>query len=85
MASFQSNQQNDSVKGVKRYAPSPTTTRGSSLHISGHPTLPLLVYPNRKCIIVRNIEDGSSSFIYRGHSAYTTVAKFSPNGEWIAS
>lgn len=47
--------------------------------------LPLIIYPSSKYIVVRNINDPGASFIYRGHSAVTTVAKFSPNGYWVAS
>jgi WD40 repeat protein len=31
------------------------------------------------------LEDPGASFIYRGHASITTVAKFSPNGYWVAS
>ena len=34
---------------------------------------------------MRHLEDPGASFIYRGHAAITTVAKFSPNGYWVAS
>jgi WD40 repeat protein len=36
-------------------------------------------------VIVKNYMNPSECFIYRGHSANPTVAKFSPNGFWIAS
>jgi WD40 repeat protein len=35
--------------------------------------------------VVRSLDDQSDCFIYRGHAAPTTVAKFSPNGFWVAS
>ena len=35
--------------------------------------------------MVRNVNNPAESFIYRGHLAHTTVAKFSPNGYWVAS
>lgn len=47
--------------------------------------LPLVIYPTGKFIVVRNINNPADSFIYRGHGALTTVAKFSPNGFWVAS
>lgn len=42
-------------------------------------------YYSGKYIVVKNINDPSDCFIYRGHSQPTTVAKFSPNGYWVAS
>ena len=33
-----------------------------------------------KYIVVRNLDNPADTFIYRGHAAPTTVAKFSPNG-----
>eukprot|EP01032_Pedospumella_encystans_P007894 gene7894-9411_t len=65
--------------------PNPTTERGASLQVSAHPTLPLIIYPSGKFIVVRNLNDPADSFIYRGHGHATTVAKFSPNGFWVAS
>jgi WD repeat-containing protein 1 (actin-interacting protein 1) len=34
---------------------------------------------------VKNYSNPTESFVYRGHTVPTTVAKFSPNGFWIAS
>ena len=45
----------------------------------------MIIYPSGKFIIVRNLNDPADSFIYRGHGHTTTVAKFSPNGFWVAS
>jgi WD40 repeat protein len=47
--------------------------------------LPLIIYPSGKFIVVRNLQNPADSFIYRGHGAVTTVAKFAPNGFWVAS
>ncbi|CAM9730113.1 unnamed protein product [Chrysoparadoxa australica] len=65
--------------------PNPSTERGNNVHIGAHPKDPILLYPSGKYIIARNLEDPSQSFVYRGHNAVTTVAKFSPNGFWVAS
>ena len=35
--------------------------------------------------MVKNLNNTAECFIYRGHSQPTTVAKFSPNGFWVAS
>jgi hypothetical protein len=46
---------------------------------------PQLTLASGKFIVVKNIDDPSDCFIYRGHTQPTTVAKFSPNGYWVAS
>mmetsp|Transcript_25474 Transcript_25474/g.37581 ORF Transcript_25474/g.37581 Transcript_25474/m.37581 type:complete len:625 (+) Transcript_25474:69-1943(+) len=69
----------------KTIGPNPSTVRGSTTHIYAHPREPRIIYPSGKYIIVKNLEDPSDCFIYRGHSQPTTVAKFSPNGYWVAS
>ncbi len=48
-------------------------------------SLPLLIYPSGKLIVVKNYLNPSETFVYRGHAFPTTVAKFSPNGFWVAS
>lgn len=69
----------------KTIGPNPATVRGSATVVTAHATLPLIVYPSGKFIVVKNLTKPSECFIYRGHSQLTTVAKFSPNGYWIAS
>lgn len=63
----------------------PSVTRGETLHIHAHPSKNLIVYPCRKAIVVRDLDNPKASFVYRGHDAKTTVAKFSPSGNYIAS
>lgn len=46
---------------------------------------PKIIYPSGKYIVVKSVVDPSDCFVYRGHSFPTTVAKFSPNGYWVAS
>ena len=65
--------------------PNPVTARGTAVVINAHPKEPRIVYPSGRFIVVRNLENPSDCFVYRGHSATTTVAKFSPNGFWVAS
>jgi WD40 repeat protein len=48
-------------------------------------SLPLLIYPSGKFVVVKNYLNPSECFVYRGHAANPTVAKFSPNGFWVAS
>eukprot|EP01038_Epipyxis_sp_PR26KG_P007127 gene7127-9726_t len=70
---------------VNTIGPNPSTARGNGIHINIHPTKPLLVYTSGKYVIVKNLLDPNDCFIYRGHSVNATVAKFSPNGYWVAS
>jgi len=69
----------------KIVAPNPSTERGRTLHINGHPKEPKIIYPSAKLIVVKSLVDPSDCFVYRGHLFMTTVAKFSPNGYWVAS
>ena len=73
----------DSLVGLD--GPNPTTERGKAVVITHHPKEPRIIYPSGRFIVVRNLENPSDTFVYRGHTATTTVAKFSPNGFWIAS
>eukprot|EP01035_Chromulina_nebulosa_P021017 gene21017-27235_t len=70
---------------IKSFGPNPSTQRGSGTVINIHPKERKLIYPSGKFIIVRNLDDPTDSFVYRGHSTQTTVAKFSPNGYWVCS
>ncbi|KAK1931290.1 stress protein [Phytophthora citrophthora] len=65
--------------------PSPTTNRGAPSVLGIHPKEPKLIYCSGKLVVVRNLEDPSDTFVYKGHNEPTTVAKFSPNGYWVAS
>jgi WD40 repeat protein len=35
--------------------------------------------------VIKNVDDPDECFIYRGHATPVSVAKFSPNGFWVAS
>lgn len=67
------------------WAPNPSTERGDSFHLGTHPKEPKIIYPSGKFIVVRDMNDPTDVFVYRGHNSKTTVAKFSPNGFWVAS
>eukprot|EP01031_Cornospumella_fuschlensis_P011217 gene11217-13724_t len=69
----------------KQVAPNPVTERGRALVVNCHPTLPLLIYASGKFIVVKNYNNPAECFVYRGHAHQATVAKFSPNGYWVAS
>lgn len=70
---------------VATFGGHPGTERGKTIHINSHPKEARIIYASGKLIVVKNLEDPSDCFIYRGHSYPTTVAKFSPNGYWVAS
>jgi len=67
------------------FGPAPVTIRGATRHYGAHPRAPKIIYPSGKFVIVRDLEDPLKTFVYRGHNAQTTVAKFSPSGYWVAS
>lgn len=69
--------------------PLPKAERGVPLILDGNPGRrnsgePILLYPSRQFVIARNLKTGKS-FVYRGHTANVTVAKFSPSGAYVAS
>jgi len=70
---------------VQTIGPNPSTERGKTVHINAHPKESRIIYTSGKLVVVRNLDDPNDCFVYRGHSHPTTVAKFSPNGYWVAS
>ncbi|KAF0700925.1 Aste57867_8573 [Aphanomyces stellatus] len=67
------------------FSPHPTTTRGSPTVLNVHPKEPKIIYCTGKLVVVRDLVNPVDCFIYKGHNDATTVAKFSPNGYWVAS
>lgn len=68
------------------FPPLPITERGFGIHING--TLkgtPRLVYCNGAKVYVRNLNDPTDVQVFNGHKCNVNIAKFSPNGEQIAS
>ncbi|GMI02115.1 hypothetical protein TrLO_g10054 [Triparma laevis f. longispina] len=68
--------------------PLPTTSRGKNIVLSIHPKDPdKIIYASGKYVVVRSLKEpyGKESFVYRGHNSTVTVAKFSSNGNYIAS
>lgn len=75
----------DHASFKSHWAPNPSTERGDSFHLGAHPKESKIIYPSGKFIVVRDVVKSADCFVYRGHNAKTTVAKFSPNGFWVAS
>ncbi|KAI0386570.1 WD40 repeat-like protein [Hypomontagnella monticulosa] len=74
-----------SITIEKILAASPATARGQPTHLSTDAKGERIAYNSGKSIFVRSIDDPSISKQYTGHTAQTTVAKFSPSGFYIAS
>ncbi|KAI1107064.1 WD40 repeat-like protein [Jackrogersella minutella] len=74
-----------SITIEKILAASPVTARGQPTHLSTDSKGEKIAYASGKSIFVRSIDDPSNSKQYTGHTAQTTVAKFSPSGFYIAS
>ncbi|GLD96615.1 hypothetical protein PINS_up005298 [Pythium insidiosum] len=66
-------------------APNPSTTRGAPSVVGVHPKENKIIYCSGKLVVVRNLDDPTDTFVYKGHNEPTTVAKFSASGYWVAS
>jgi len=68
------------------FACQPSTQRGRGILIDGHAGSRCIAYCNGKCVILRSLDDPSKcDWCIADHAYPTTVARFSPNGEWVAS
>lgn len=68
------------------YACVPTMERGRGILISGNPKTNTITYCNGRSVILRNLDSPlDKTTIYGEHAYQTTLARFSPNGEWVAS
>ncbi|KAI1467958.1 WD40 repeat-like protein [Daldinia caldariorum] len=74
-----------SITIEKILAASPVTARGQPTQLSTDAKGERIAYASGKSIFVRSIDDPSVSKQYTGHTAQTTVAKFSPSGFYVAS
>uniref|UniRef100_A0A7S1U9R9 Anaphase-promoting complex subunit 4 WD40 domain-containing protein n=1 Tax=Phaeomonas parva TaxID=124430 RepID=A0A7S1U9R9_9STRA len=73
------------ARSTGTFGSSPSTERGYNVHLGTHPKENKVIYCSGKNVVVRSIDDPSDCFVYRGHNAATTVAKFAPNGYWVCS
>ncbi|KAJ6765009.1 ACTIN-INTERACTING PROTEIN 1-1 [Salix koriyanagi] len=67
------------------YACVPSTERGKGILISGHPKTNKILYTNNRSILILNLDNPLDVSVYGEHCYQATVARYSPNGEWIAS
>lgn len=67
------------------YACVPSTERGRGILISGHPKSDTILYCNGRSVIIRHLDRPLDVHVYGEHAYQATVARYSPNGEWIAS
>lgn len=74
-----------SITIEKILAASSATARGQPTQLSTDPKGERIAYASGKSIFVRSIDNPSDSKQYTGHTAQTTVARFSPSGFYIAS
>ncbi|KAK9115939.1 hypothetical protein Sjap_014886 [Stephania japonica] len=70
---------------AETYACAPSTERGRGILISGDPKSNSILYCNGRSVIIRYLDRPLEVSIYGEHAYNATVARFSPNGEWIAS
>ncbi|KAL5722028.1 Actin-interacting protein 1-2 [Ranunculus cassubicifolius] len=67
------------------YTCAPSTERGRGILISGDPKSNSILYCNGRSVIIHYLDKPLEASIYGEHAYQVTVARFSPNGEWIAS
>ncbi|XP_073296755.1 actin-interacting protein 1-2 [Primulina huaijiensis] len=70
---------------AETYACVPSTERGRGILISGNPKSNSILYCNGRSVIIRYLDRPLEVQVYGEHAYPATVARYSPNGEWIAS
>ncbi|XP_027167454.1 actin-interacting protein 1-2 [Coffea eugenioides] len=70
---------------TETYACVPSTERGRGILISGDPKSNSILYTNGRSVIIRYLDRPLEVAVYVEHAYPATVARYSPNGEWIAS
>ncbi|CAI9773708.1 unnamed protein product [Fraxinus pennsylvanica] len=70
---------------AETYACAPSTERGRGILISGDPKSNSILYCNGRSVIIRYLDRPLEVKVYGEHAYPATVARYSPNGEWIAS
>jgi len=67
------------------YPPAPTTSRGQNISLSSNPAKSKIVYTTSNIIVIRDINDPTKAEYFHNHIAETSAARYSPNGNLIAS
>lgn len=70
---------------AETYACMPSTERGRGILISGDSKSNSIVYTNGRSVVLMNLDNPLQVSVYGEHAYPATVARYSPNGEWIAS
>ncbi|XP_061359520.1 actin-interacting protein 1-2-like [Gastrolobium bilobum] len=70
---------------VETYSCMPSTERGRGILISGDPKSNSVVYTNGRSVVIMSLQNPLNVSVYGDHAYPATVARFSPNGEWVAS
>lgn len=70
---------------AETYACIPSTERGRGILISGDPKSDNILYTNGRSVVILDLNNPLKVSIYGEHAYPATVARYSPNGEWIAS
>ncbi|KAL2324208.1 hypothetical protein Fmac_023266 [Flemingia macrophylla] len=73
------------AKLSETYACAPSTERGRGILISGDAKTNNILYCTARSVIIRNLDNPLQISVYGEHAYPVTVARYSPNGEWIAS
>lgn len=67
------------------FASLPQLERGVAKVLGGDPKRTNFLYTNRKCVIIRNIDNPAIADVYTEHAHSVSVAKYTPSGFYIAS
>lgn len=70
---------------LSQIAPMPTTTRGQGTNLDANKAGTHIAYTSKSNVVIRSLSNPDECLIYQGHNADVTVARFSPNGYWVAS
>ncbi|KAL0644976.1 hypothetical protein Bca4012_043267 [Brassica carinata] len=73
------------AKLVETFPCVPSTERGRGILISGDPKSDTILYCNGRSVLIRSLQRPQDVEVYGEHGYAATVARYSPNGEWIAS
>jgi len=76
---------NNPKKYTETYACVPTAERVRGILIAGNPKSNRSLYCNAHSIVIRSLSNPLEASIYGEHGYAVTVARLSPNGEWVAS